>query len=57
MKFDAITFLDGQIMSEIEEVGYKYLGGHDEGKGDEKTICERVQEKAAACIEIKIEWK
>ena len=26
MRFDGITFLDGRLMREIEEDGYKYLG-------------------------------
>ena len=26
VRFDGITLLDGQIMREIEEEGYKYLG-------------------------------
>jgi len=26
VRFDGITLLDGQIMTEIEEEGYRYLG-------------------------------
>ena len=48
-------------MRAVEEEGYKYLGILEvdmmREKDMKKTICERVQEKAEACVEIKIEWK
>ena len=31
------------------------LGGYDKGKGGERTICKRVQKKAEACVEMKID--
>ena len=58
VRFDGITLLDGRIMREIEEEVYKYLGflrwiwwGKRRWK---KTRCEKVQKKAEACVEIKL---
>ena len=61
VRFDGITLFEGQIMREIEEEGYKYLGILEvdmmREKEMKKGIWERVQKKVEACVEIKIEWK
>ena len=62
MRFEGITLLDGRIMREIDEEGYKCLGiiEVDEIKEKEitkKTFCKRLQKKAETSDGVKIEWK
>ena len=60
VRFDGITLLDGQMMREIEEEGYKNLWIVEVDMMREKEMKKRseiVQEKAEACVKIKIQWK
>ena len=60
VRVKGITLLDGRIMGEIGEEGYKYLGIIEAGAIKEKEMkekCNRVKEKAETNVEINIECK